>query len=320
MAIAESSLSASAEPTRTLDVALEGLASVGYRVDVSMWERFVDAGLLHRPDKASPHLILVGVAELKRFRAILDLELRLGSPATNERLAFYLCAAGVADLPAAAVVDFMEAGIAGFFDACGTELRALPNLPTRIGLDGERALSTRLASALLVAIPRRDRRAQAVLQFLTELGCALFLRAAWRNRAAGRGPAPRIVTDMLLEPDPSHISIMSAGRPLKSSAAERFLPPVVDLAHVIEELRLASRFRPSDIAAAAADAVTVIDRGAPDMHGPKTDPLLHALVPLLAAAFARVRASAKPHFCERIAKSAWAEPDAMRRALLSHWS
>jgi len=320
MAIAESSLSASAEPTRTLDVALEGLASAGYRVDASMWERFVDAGLLHSPDKASPHLILVSLAELKRFRAILDLELRLGSPSSNGRLAFYLCAAGMPDVPAAAVVDFMEAGIAEFFDACGAELRALQNIPARIGLDGERSLSSRLASTLLEAVPRRGRREQAVLQFLTELGCALFVRAAWRNRVAGRGPAPRIVTDLLLEPDPSHISIMSAGRPLKSSAAERLLPPAVDLAHVIEELRLASRYRPSDIAAAAADAVTVIDRGSPDMHGPKTDPLLHALVPLLAAAFARMRASARPHLCERIAKSAWAEPDAMRRALLTNWS
>jgi hypothetical protein len=319
MAIAERSLSTT-EPTRTLDVALEGLASAGYRVDASMWERFVDAGLLHRPDKASPHLILVSVAELKRFRAILDLELRLGSPASIERIAFYLSAAGMADIPAASVVDFMEAGIAAFFGECGTELRTMQNLPASIALDGERKLSAQLATILLGASLQRTRREQAVLQYLTELGCSFFLRAAWRNRAAGRGPAPRIVTSVLLEPDSSHISIMSAGRPLKSSAAEKFLPPVVDLAHVLEELRLAARFRPSDIAASAADAVTVIDRGYPNMQGAKAMPLLQALAPVLAAAFARMRASARPHFCERIAKSAWAEPEAMRRALLTHWS
>jgi hypothetical protein len=320
MAIAESSLSTTTETTRTLDVALEGLASAGYRVDTSMWERFVDAGLLHRPDKASPHLILVGVAQLKRFRAILDLELRLGSPTSIERLAFYLSAAGMADVPASKVVDFMEVGIVAFFEACGTELRTLQNLPASIGLDGERVLSARLASTLLGVSQQCDRREKAVLQYLTELGCSFFLRAAWRNRAAGRGPAPRIVTSALLEPDSSHISIMSAGRPMKSSAAEKFLPPAADLVHVLEELRLAARFRPSDIAAAAADAVTVIDRGYPEIHGPKTVPLLHAVVPVLAAAFARLRASARPHFCERIAKSAWAEPEAMRRALLTHWS
>lgn len=320
MAIAESSLSTTTEPTRTLDVALEGLASAGYRVDASMWERFVDAGLLHRPDRASPHLILVSVSELKRFRAILDLELRLGSPASNERLAFYLSAAGMADVPATSVVDFMEAGIVAFFDACGTELRSMQHLPAAIGIDGERTLSARLATALLGTSPQRARRENAVLHYLTELCCSFYLRAEWRNRAAGRGPAPRIVTSVLLEPDASHISIMSAGRPLKSSAAEKFLPPAVDLAHVLEELRLAARFRPSDIAAASADAVTVIDRGHPDMHGPKTMPVLHALVPVLAAAFARMRASARPHLCERIAKSAWAEPEAMRRALLTHWS
>ena len=320
MAIAESSLSTTSETTRTLDVALEGLASAGYRADASMWKRFVDAGLLHRPDKASPHLVLVSVAEIKRFRAILDLELRLGSPTSDERLAFYMSAAGLADVPASMAVDFMEAGIAAFFEACGAELRTMHNLPASIGLDGERTLSARLGTILLGVSPQREGREKTVLQFLTELGCSLYLRAAWRNRAAGRGPAPRIVTSSLLEPDSSHISIMSAGRPLKSSAAEKHLPPAIDLARVREELRLAARFRPSDIAAAAADAVTVIDRGCPDMHGPKTLPLLNALVPLLAAAFARMRASARPHFCERIAKSAWAEPEAMRRALLTHWS
>ena len=320
MAIAESSLPATAEHTRTLDVALEGLASAGYQVDASMWERFVDAGLLRRPDEASPHLVLVSVGELKRFRAILDLELRLGSPISNERLAFYLSAAGMADVPASKVVDFMEAGIAEFFAACGTELRAMQNLPASIGLDGERALAARLANIVIGTDQQRSRREHAVVQFLTELGCSLYLRAAWRNRAAGRGPAPRIVTSVLLEPDASHISIMSAGRPLKSSAAEKLLPPAVDLARVLEELRLAARFRPSDIAAAAADAVTVIDRGDPGMHGPKALPLLHALVPVLAAAFARMRASARPHVCERIAKSAWAESETMRRALLTHWS
>ena len=244
MAIAESSLTASPEPTHTLDVALEGLASAGYQVDTSTWERFVDAGLLRPSNGSSPHLILVGVADLKRFRAILDLERRIGQPTSIERLAFYMCATGMTDVLAMKVVEFMEAGTAAFFNAGDVELRAMQDLPSRIGLDGERALAKRLAAKFLEAYPRGERRERAVLEFLTEIGCTLFLRAAWCNRASGRGPAPRIVTAALIDPDNVHISVMSAGRPLKSSAAERLLPPVMNLSHAIDELRRAARFPP----------------------------------------------------------------------------
>ncbi|HEY5094752.1 MAG TPA: hypothetical protein VII69_06545 [Candidatus Eremiobacteraceae bacterium] len=320
MALAKNSLTASAEPTYTLDVALEGLASAGYRADAATWARFVDAGLLRRSTGPSPHLILIGVADLKRFRAILDLELRLGQPASLERLAFYLCATGMADVPATKVLDFIEAGVAAFFSASECELRALPNVPVQIGLDGERALAKRLAAKLLETCAQIGRNDRAALAFLAEIGCTLFLRATWRNRTSGRGPVPRIVTDVMLDPESLYISPMSAGRPLKSTAAERLLPPAMNIAHVIAELRQSLLFRAADIIAAASDSATVADRVCPGLAGPQAPTLLQTLVPLLAAAFARMRASGRPHMCERIAKSAWSEPEAMRQALLTHWS
>ena len=320
MAIAESSLHPSTGPTHTLDAALEGLASAGYRVDASTWERFVDAGLLRRNNGSSQHLVLVDGSDLKRFRTILDVELRIGQPSSIQRLAFYLTASGMNDIPAALVVEYMEAGIAAFFGAADAGLRALPNVPSRLALDGERALAKRLVTALLDAHPDGDRRERNSLAFLTEIGCTLFLRASWRNRVSGRAPAPRIVTSFALEPDHSHVSIMSAGRPLKASAAEILLSPAMNLTHAIEGLRHAARYRPSEIAAAAADAMTVIGRGCPGLSGTHASPLLQSLTPLLAASFARVRASARAHTCERIAKSAWAEPEVMRRALLTYWS
>src|SRR5580700_11748249 len=115
MAIAQSSLHPSEGPTHTLEAALDGLASAGYRVDASTWERFVDAGLMRRPNDSASHLVLVDGADLKRFRTILDVELRLGQPASIQRLAFYLSASGVGEIPSAIVVEFMEAGIAAFF-------------------------------------------------------------------------------------------------------------------------------------------------------------------------------------------------------------
>jgi hypothetical protein len=320
MAIAESSLHPSPGPTHTLEAALDGLASAGYRVDASVWERFVDAGLLRSSNGSSQHLIMVDGLDLKRFRTILDVELHIGQPSSIQRLAFYLTASGMNDIPAAAVVEFMEAGIASFFGAADVELRALPNVPPHLALDGERALAKRLVPALLEAQPGADRREHTALAFLTEIGCTLFLRASWRNRVAGRAPGPRIVTPLALEPDYSHVSIMSAGRPLKASAAQILLPPAMNLNHAIEALRHAARYRPAEIAAAAADAMTVIERGCPGLSAAQTSPLLQSLTPLLAAAFARMRASARPHTCERIAKSAWAEPEAMRRALLTYWS
>lgn len=320
MALAESSLTASAEPTRTLDVALEGLASAGYRVDAATWERFVDAGLLHRPNRSSPHLVLVSVASLKRFRDVLDLEHRIGQPSSMERLAFYMSATGMPDVPAAKVVDFMEAGIAAFFAQADTELRELPNVPSRLGLDGERALAKRLASPLLASCPQMSRRERTALDFLAEIGGTLYLRATWRNRTSGRGPVPRIVTSGVLDPETLHISVMSAGRPLKTSAAEILMPPAVNIEHVVDELRAAARLRSADIAGAAADSVTVIERGCPGVTGAAAPPIVQSLVPLLAAAFARMRASARPHACERTAKSAWSEPEALRGALLTHWS
>jgi len=276
--------------------------------------------LLRRPQGSTSHLVMLGVADLKRFRAILDHEIRIGQPASLDRLAFYLCATGMTDLPAAKVVEFMEAGLAAFFGASEIELRVMPNLPSRLGLDGERAVAKRLAAKLLETCPRADRREQPAVAFLAEIGCTLFMRAAWRNRTRGRGPVPRIVTDELLDPENLHISAMSAGWPLKSAAAERFLPPAMDIAHAIDELRNAARFRAADIVAAAADSVTVVERGCPSLTGAQAPPLLQALVPVLAAAFARIRASGRPLMCERIAKSAWAEPEAMRSALLTHWS
>jgi hypothetical protein len=320
MAIAESSLHPSEGPTHTLEAALEGLASVGYRVDATTWERFLDAGLMHRSNGSTPHLVLVDGPELKRFRTILDVELHLGQPSSIQRLAFYLSASGMSDIPASMVVEYIEAGIAAFFGAADVELRALPNVPARLAFDGERALAKRLAAMLLEPPTGGDRRERAALEFLTEIGCTFFLRASWRNRVSGRAPAPRIVTPFALEPDYSHVSIMSAGRPLKASAAEILLSPAMNLNHAIEGLRHSARYRPADIAAAAADAATVIDRGCRGFAGANASPILQSLTPLLAAAFARMRASTRPHTCERIAKSAWAEPEAMRRALLTHWS
>jgi|GEM_PF-6517097 len=320
MAIAENSLTASAEPAYTLDVALEGLASAGYHADALTWARFVDAGLLRRSIGASPHLILISVADLKRFRALLDLELRLGQPASLERLAFYLCASGMSDVPAAKVLDYIEAGIAAFFAATECELHAMPNVPVQIGLDGERVLAKRLAAKLLETCSQIGRNDRAALAFLTELGCTLFLRATWRNRTPGRGPVPRIVTDVMLDPESLYISPMSAGRPLKSAAAEKLLPPAVNIEKLIAELRQSLLFRAADIVAAAADSATVADRVCPGLAGPQAPALLQTLVPLLAAAFARMRSSGRPHACERIAKSAWSEPEAMRSALLTHWS
>jgi hypothetical protein len=320
MAIAESSLHPSPGPTHTLEAALEGLASAGYRVDTSVWERFVDAGLLRRNNGSSQHLVLVDGSDLKRFRTILDVELRIGQPSSIQRLAFYLTASGMSDIPAAMVVEFMEAGIASFFGAADVELRALPNVPSHLALDGERALAKRLVVSLLEPQYGADRRENTALAFLTEIGCTLFLRASWRNRVAGRAPGPRIVTAMALEPDYSHVSIMSAGRPLKASAAQILLSPAMNLNHAIEGLRHAARYRPADIAAASADAMTVIERGCPGLSATHSSPLLQSLTPLLAAAFARMRASARSHACERVAKSAWAEPEEMRRALLTYWS
>jgi hypothetical protein len=320
MAIAESSLHPSSGPTHTLDAALEGLASAGYRVDASTWERFVDTGLMRRPNGSSPHLVLVDGADLKRFRTILDVELHLGQPSSIQRLAFYLSASSMSDIPATLVVEYMEAGIGAFFGATDVALRALPNVPSRLAFDGERTLAKRLVTAMLEAHPEGDRRERAALEFLTEIGCTLFLRASWRNRVSGRGPAPRIVTPFALEPDHSHVSIMSAGRPLKASAAEILLSPAMNLNHAIEGLRHAARYRPSDIASAASDAVTVIARGCRRVNRANDSPLVQSLTPLLAAAFARMRASARAHTCERIAKSAGAEPEAMRRALLTYWS
>jgi len=263
---------------------------------------------------------LISVAELKRFRAILDLDLRIGQPSSMERLSFYLCATGMTDVPAPKVVEFMEAGMAAFFGAGEIELRAMPNVPTRLGLDGERAVAKRLAAKMLESCGRVCRRDRAALVFLAEIGCTLFLRAAWRNRTRGRGPVPRIVTDALLDPENLHISAMSSGWPLHSTAAEKLLPPVVDIAHILAELRRSASSRATDIVAAAADSVTVADRGCPGLAGAQAPPLLQSLVPLLAAAFARMRASGRPHMCERVAKSAWVEPEAMRSALLTHWS
>jgi hypothetical protein len=320
MAIAESSLQQSSGPTHTLDAALEGLASAGYRVDASTWERFLDAGLMHRPKESSQHLVLVDGADLKRFRTILDVDLHLGQPSSIQRLAFYLSASGMSDIPAALVVEYMEAGIAAFFGAANVDLRALPEVPSRLALDGERALAKRLVTTMLEERPGGDRREHAALEFLTEIGCTLFLRASWRNRVSGRGPAPRIVTPFALEPDYTHVSIMSAGRPLKASAAEILLSPAMNLNHAIEGLRHAARYRPSDIVSAAADAATVIQRGCPRLTSGNVSPIVQSLAPLLAAAFARMRASARAHTCERIAKSAWAEPEVMRRALLTYWS
>jgi hypothetical protein len=320
MAIAESSFQPSPGPTHTLEAALEGLAAAGYRVDASTWERFVDAGLLRRSNGSSSHLVLVDGADIKRFRTILDVELRIGQPSLIERLAFYLSASGMSDIPAALVVEFMEAGIAAFFGAADAELRSLPNVPARLAFDGERALAKRLEATLLQSESEGDRRERAALAFLTEIGCTLYLRASWRNRVSGRAPAPRIVTPFALEPDYSHVSIMTAGRPLKASAAEILLSPAMNLNHAIEALRNSARFRPAEIAAAAADAMTVIERGCPRLSGAHVSPLVQSLTPLLAAAFARMRASTRPHTCERIAKSAWAEPEAMRCALLTYWS
>ncbi len=320
MAIAESSLHPSPGPTHTLEAALEGLASAGYRVDASIWERFVDAGLLRRNNGSSQHLVLVDGADLKRFRTILDVELHIGQPSSIQRLAFYLTASGMSDIPAAMVVEFMEAGIASFFGAADVELRALPNLPSHLALDGERALAKRLVVSLVEPQNGVERRENNALAFLTEIGCTLFLRASWRNRVGGRAPGPRIVTPMALEPDYSHVSIMSAGRPLKTSAAQILLSPAMNLNHAIEGLRHAARYRPADIEAAAADAMTVIERGCPGLSAAHSSPLLQMLTPLLAAAFARMRASTRSHACERIAKSAWAEPEVMRRALLTYWS
>ena len=319
MAIAESSLTATTEPVRTLDVAIEGLASAGYQVDVATWQRFVDAGLLHRSSGASPHLILVSASDLKRLRNILDLELRIGLPSSLERLAFFLASAGMSDIPAAKVIEFIVEGTTSFFDASNVELRSMQNLPARLGLDGERALAKRLAAKLLEFHPRAERRETTTIMSLTELGCTMFLRTAWRNRAAGRGPAPRIVTDSLLDADYLNVSVMSAGRPLKSSAAETLMPPAVNFSQAIDSLRNGARFRPADTIAAATDSVTVIERGCPALVLAQAGPLVQSLLSVLAAAFARMRASEKPHTCERIAKSAWVDPEGMRRSLLAHW-
>jgi hypothetical protein len=320
-AIEERTLTAPASaPTHTLDDALERLTSAGYQADTDTWERYIDSGLLRHSKGSSAHLTEVSATDLERFRTILDVESRVGARAEVDKLAFFLSASGIPDVPATKVVEYIEAGSAAFFTASNAALHSLTGVPSRIGPDGERTLARRVAGALLGSYALLDKRERLAVERLTEICCTLFLRATWRNRAHGRGPTPRILTPALLDATDTPISNMSSGRPLKSSAAEISLPPAADIARIADDLRHAAYYRAADIAAAAGDAVTVVERGTDLLSEPDVPAPLHFVAPLLAAAFARMRANARPHVCERIAKSALAESEALRSALLTYWS
>ncbi len=308
-------------PTRglTLADAIERLATAGYDADALVWERFVDAGLLRHSKAASAKHTEVSTHDFKRFRELLEVRRRVGDHASMDEMCFYACASNLSDVPATRVVAYMESAISSFFSACAEALRSERGLPDRFGLEGERMLSSRIASALLGAPARRTWRSASNVDSLMATCCMLFIHATWRNRVRGRGPAPRILTPAALDADEMPISSMTVGRPLRSQAAEITLPPVTDLKKIIDALRRAAYERSTDVAIASAGAVRLVDGYFAGADHAKLPAVVHSVAPLLAAAFVRVRTSAPNGACERVIASAWTDRRAFQSSLLAYW-
>jgi hypothetical protein len=304
----------------TLAEALERLASAGYEADAHTWEQFVDAGLLRHSKTASAKLTEVSTQDFKRFRQLLDVRLRVGNRASFDELCFYACAANVSDVPTPRVVSYVESGIASFFAAATDALHTANGLPDRLGIEGQRVLSFRLATSLLGSQPTRARQPSNNIEWLMTTCCTLFLHATWRNRTRGRGPAPRILTPAVLEAEETPISAMTAGRPLRSRAAEITLPPIADLEKIIDGLRRAAYDRSADVASAAAGAVRLVDGQFASADHSKLPIIVKSVAPLLTAAFIRVRTSAPNGTAERLVASAWTDQRAFQSALLAYWT
>ena len=304
----------------TLADALDRLTSAGYDVDAHVWEQFVDGGLLRHSKAASASLTEVSTQDFKRFRELLDVRLKIGNRAPIDEMCFYACAANLPDVPATRVVAYMEAGLSAYFAACADALRSSGQLPDRLGLEGERELSARLAFSLLGVSAARNRKPVSNVERLLATCCMLFLHATWRNRTRGRGPAPRILTPALLESEDPPISTMSAGVPLRARAAETALPPATDLARLRDGLRRAAYDRSADVSAAAGDAARLVDAQFAGADAERLPIIVRSVAPLLAAAFVRVRTAAQVGVCERIIASAWTDPRAFQSALLAYWN
>src|SRR5579863_3061954 len=88
-----------AAASTAVDRIVERLSSIGYRIDSAKWRRLVDAGIVDEP-RASEG---AEREALGRLRRILDVEHRLGPSHDLDALSYFAAAAGIDDIPSAAV-------------------------------------------------------------------------------------------------------------------------------------------------------------------------------------------------------------------------
>jgi hypothetical protein len=279
----------------------ERLALLGYSFDHAKWEALVNGGLLTGLPPIPSNDCQIPHAAEERIRFILDVEKQLAPGVAVEKLAFYLVIAGLDDVPASLVGEYIEASLSKFFIVGDGMLRRLESKPASVGPLGERRLADAMAKAVLRDYPLLGAAAYTACQQLLATGFVLYFRTAWRNRK----PAPnrqrqRIITPDFLDYERLPVKTIAEAEQPADAAAASTLNPAVEGSLLMAQLRAACEANPADLVQAVRDAAMVISAAAntfPELHDAAAPPtpkgafaqwVLTLVPPVLAAALFRV--------------------------------
>lgn len=279
----------------------ERLALLGYSFDLVKWETWVNGGLLTGlPPMPSTDCQIPHASE-ERIRFILDVERKLASGASVDKLAFYLVIAGLDDVPVGLVGEYLESSLGKFFVVGDGMLRRLERKPSRVGPAGERKLADAMAKALLRDYPILSAPSYIACEQLLATAFIIFFRTTWLNKKLS--PLRQwqgIITPDFLDYQRLPVKTIADGVARSEISPKMLLSPAADKERLIAQLRAACDLSPLDLLQAVKDSAMVINAAVsnfpelqdssplPSAAGAFAQWVLTLLPPVLAAALFRV--------------------------------
>ena len=273
---------------------------LGYSFDLGKWETWVTGGLLDGVPPLPSNDCQIPRAVEERIRRVLDVERRLAPGSSIEKLAFYLVVAGLDDVPAILVADYLEAGLSKFFVVGEGMLRRLERKPDRIGPLAERRLADAMSRAVLRDYPLLGAASYTACQQMLATCFMIFFRTSWCNRPPKADRHfERIITPSFLDYQRLPVkSITVADQP--DAPPHSAMTPAADKDRLIMQLRIAAETSPRELLQAVKDAAMVIGTATtqfpeleesaplPSPTGAFAQWVLTLIPPVLAAALYRV--------------------------------
>lgn len=228
---------------RGLDVALDRLALMGYRIDSDKWRRFLEAGLVTPPldgERGERDAV-------SRLRKVLDVERTLGPWGDLDALSFYLVAAGDGVISAGPVGRFIQLCVVGLFDI-GDRIQLEVQLgDAPIGPDGEVKFGRTMARYALRDLRIEPKRERAAVEAL--LG-AVFVGYVRSTFAMPRPSLTLHVSSRLVNLEAQE------ARPVKRT--EEPLPPLAEREKLVAWLSTQPRLEADAVLRAARNATALI--------------------------------------------------------------